>query len=152
CLAPRSAPNPPLALPDEIAVPHPSPTPSAPYQAAFLPTTVPCSQASYFLRLGPQNPGNHLRHAVPVLRLALQPFSSCCRQPVIFRLPLILRFAPLARNPTLMFQPVQRRIERPLLDLQPVLRDLLDSQQHTIAMQRPERYRFEDQHVQCPWQ
>src|SRR5215470_7491998 len=99
CLAPRSAPNPPLALPDEIAVPHPSPTPSAPYQAAFLPTTVPCSQASYFLRLGPQNPGNHLRHAVPVLRLALQPFSSCCRQPVIFRLPLILRFAPLARNP-----------------------------------------------------
>jgi hypothetical protein len=47
-----------------------------------------------------------------------------------------------------MLQPVQRRIERPLRDLQRVLRDLLDAQQDTLAVQRPERHSFQDQHVE----
>ena len=47
-----------------------------------------------------------------------------------------------------MLQPVKRRIKGSLLDLQRVLRNLLDAQKNAIAMQRPQRNRFQNQHVQ----
>jgi hypothetical protein len=47
-----------------------------------------------------------------------------------------------------MLQPVERWIERPLLDTQLVLRDLLDAQKNRVAVQRPEGDGLENQQVQ----
>jgi hypothetical protein len=47
-----------------------------------------------------------------------------------------------------MFQTIKRGIQRALLNLQPVFRNLLDAQQNAVAMQWAQRHRFENQHVQ----
>ena len=47
-----------------------------------------------------------------------------------------------------MLQAIQGRVERSLLDAQLVLRHLLDSEQHGIAMKRPERNGLENQEIE----
>src|ERR1700733_8744390 len=73
-------------------------------------------------------------------------------QTVELRLAFVVRFPPLAGDPTLMFQSIERWIQRALLDLQLFARDLLNAQQNPVAVQRAKRDRFEDQHVQCALQ
>ena len=46
-----------------------------------------------------------------------------------------------------MFEPVERGIERALLNFEAVFRDLLDAQENAVTVQRPERDGFEDEHV-----
>src|SRR5262245_32586254 len=87
---------------------------------------------SQLLGLRRQHPPNHLCHPIPLLLFALQSPFAFRREPVVLRLPFVFRFAPLARNPALVLQPVQRRIERPLLNLEPPARNLLNPEQHSI--------------------
>ena len=47
-----------------------------------------------------------------------------------------------------MLEAIQRGIERALLDLQAVLRDLLDAEQDAVAVQRPQRDGLEDEEVE----
>src|SRR5215469_1700297 len=142
------APDPRLAPADGTATPRPSRAPSA--SAPALPRTTPrrVSTASYFLRPRAQNPFDHFRHAVPFFGFALQPALSRRGQVVVLRFPLVVRLAPLAPDPALILQAVQCRIERALLDFQPVLRNLLDTQQNSVSVQWPERDGFQDQHVE----
>jgi hypothetical protein len=75
--------------------------------------------------------------------------SSCNRRRVELRLAVVVALAPLRDDELLVLQPVERRIERPLGHLQRVARDLTDAQQHAVPVQRFERHRLEDQHVEC---
>jgi hypothetical protein len=47
-----------------------------------------------------------------------------------------------------MLEPVERGIQRALLNLQRVARDLLDAQQDPVAVRRAERDRLEDEQVE----
>jgi hypothetical protein len=55
--------------------------------------------------------------------------------------PLVLRFTPLRGDESLMLEAIQRGIERALLNLQTVLRDLLNAEQDAVAVQRSQRDR-----------
>ena len=51
-----------------------------------------------------------------------------------------------------MFEAIERGIQRTLLGEQSAAGDLLDTQQHAIAMQGTERHSFQDQQVERAWQ
>src|SRR5262245_58904274 len=53
-------------------------------------------------------------------------------------------------DPALLFQPVQRRVERTLLYVEHFARDLLDPLGDRPAVQRLGRYRFQNQEIQSP--
>src|SRR5207245_1424720 len=117
-----------------------------------LATTKTGSTASYFLRRGAQDSRNDIRHVVPLFRFFSQSALPRCRETIVFRLALVFRLTPFARDPALVFQAIQRRIQRALLNLQAILRNLLDAQEDAVTMQRPEGNGLEDQHVQSALQ
>src|SRR6516164_8985390 len=93
---------------------------------------------SYFLRLCLQNAAYDVRHALPRFSLGLQLPFACRRQPIELGFALVFRFSPIAGDPASMLETIKRRIERALLDLEAISGNLLDSQQHAVAVQRPE--------------
>src|ERR1017187_4233848 len=97
-----------------------------------------CASMSGLLRLRGQHVTDGYRQALPFLPLGLQLLAPRGGQAVVLGLALVFAFAPLGGDPAAVLQPVQPRIERPLRDLQRVLRDLLDAQQDAVAVQRPE--------------
>src|SRR6185437_3874814 len=105
---------------------------------------------SHFFWSRPQNPFDEIGHPIPVVRFRLEPPSARRCEPIILRFALVLRFAPFARKPALMFEPIERRIKRALLNFQPVFRNLLDAQQNPVAVQRAQRHSLENEHVQRP--
>ncbi len=106
------------------------------------------SRASYFLRLAAEDTGDYVGHAVPLFGFREEFAFASRREPVILRLALVFRLAPFARDPTLVFEAIQRRVERALLNLQTIFGNLLDAQQNAIAVQRTERNGLENEHVQ----
>ena len=72
---------------------------------------------SYFFGSRTQNAGDERRHAVPLLTLRVELASARRGQPVELRLAFVVRFTPLAGDPALVLQPVERRVQRSLLDL-----------------------------------
>ena len=63
---------------------------------------------------------------------------------------VIYHFSPavLAGQQAAILEPEERRIQRALLDEQRAAGDLLDPQQHGVAVERPERDGLEDEQVQ----
>ena len=51
-----------------------------------------------------------------------------------------------------MLQPIERRIERALLDDDGAAGDLLEAQQHAISVDLAERNRLQDDDVEVAWQ
>src|SRR5438270_2497491 len=70
------------------------------------------------------------------------------RQLVELCLPVVFRRSPLRVDPAAILEAVERRIERALIDLQHVARDLLDPLRDAPAVHRLERERLENQHVE----
>jgi len=62
-------------------------------------------------------------------------------QPIELRFALIFGFAPLTRDQPLVLQPVQRWVQRSLLNLQLLAGDLLDAKQNPVAMHRADHDR-----------
>src|SRR6185369_11311526 len=58
------------------------------------------------------------------------------------------RFAPFGPEPPLRLQAVQRRVERPLLNQQHVVRDLLDPLGNRPTVFRLERHDFQNQEIE----
>src|SRR6266849_3951986 len=138
----------PRKLPHGNAAPHPCLFPSA--SAAALRSTMieSGSTGSYFLRLGSKDSSDHVCHAIQLFSFGLESAFPRRREPVIFGLAFVFRLAPFAGDPSLVLQPVQRRVQGTLLNLQPIFRNLLDAQQNAVAVQRAEGNSLEDQHVQ----
>ena len=132
-----------------IAAPRPSRFPSENDGELPATTTEAGSKASHFLWLGAQNSCDDVGHAVPVFGFRKQLALPCRGEPVIFGFAVVFRFAPLTGNPSLMFEAIERGIERALLDFSGALfQDLLDAQKNAVAVQRAERDGFEDEHVE----
>src|SRR5215469_4035547 len=77
-------------------------------------------------------------------------FSSCRRPPcqqIIFRGPPILGRFPLGRDPTLLLQIVQGRVQRSFAHLQYVARHLVQPLTDGDAFHRVKRQNFQQQHV-----
>jgi len=68
------------------------------------------------------------------------------------RAPAQLRDAPFGFDPALMFQPVKRRIERALVNLQDFFGNLLDAFRDCPAMQRTGLQRPENQEIESTLQ
>src|SRR6185312_818443 len=98
---------------------------------------------------GVQCRGNRGGQAVPARRLLAKAAASRGGQGVILGAAVVLALAPFGGDEVLMLQAVKRWIERALRNLERIARNLLDAQQHAVSMQRFQRNRFEDQHVEC---
>src|SRR5262245_6021648 len=77
------------------------------------------------LCFGSQHARDRASHSFPVLGFHRELPFAALGQAVELRLAVVLGRAPLGRNPALLFEPVERRIERTLVDAEHVLRDLL---------------------------
>src|SRR4051812_42792476 len=86
---------------------------------------------------------------VPVRALALQLAPARAGQVVELGVASRLARLPLGLEPAAGFEPVQRGIERPLLDLQDVLRHLLEPLRDGVAVKRTERNDLQDEQVEC---
>ena len=107
-----------------------------------VPTHVP------LLLCGPKDQSHRIGQPLPIQHLGLQLL------PALFRQPVELCFAPggcllpLGSQPSAILQAVKSGVERPLLELKEVARDLLDPLRDRVAMNRPQCDDLEDQHVQ----
>src|SRR5258708_5200260 len=100
------------------------------------------------LRFAVENAAHDLRHPVPVVGFSLESPLSRRAELVELGLALIVGLTPLAFYQSLMLQPIQRRIQRALLDLKLIAGNLLYTQQHSVPMQRPQGYRLQNEHVE----
>src|SRR5436309_16105666 len=81
---------------------------------------------SHLVRGGVQGRRDRGRQTVPVGGLLAQPPASGRSQRVELRLAVVLALPPFGGDELLMLQPVERRIERTLRDLQRLARNLAE--------------------------
>src|ERR1051326_2807213 len=88
------------------------------------------------------------RQPVPVRELGVEAPAARRGQRVELRLAPAVGRAPLGFDPPLLLERVERRVERSLLHLQLVFRDLLDALRDRPAMLRLERDDFQNEEVE----
>ena len=74
--------------------------------------------------------------------------ASRRRQPVVLRAPVVLRCSPEARDEALVFEAVERRVQRPVLHLEHLFGGVLDRVGDGVAVRRSEEERAQDEHVE----
>src|SRR5712671_4978016 len=104
--------------------------------------------SSFIVSCRLQNQGNSAMDPLPDCHLGLQLPAACPRQRIEFRPSVILRFAPLRRNPTFCLLAVEARIKRPLLHNQHLCRSLLDALGDGVTMHRPGGEGLENEQIQ----
>src|SRR5579884_873422 len=72
--------------------------------------------------------------ALPLLDLALQPASTFGRDAIVARPPIVLARTPFGANPAAAQHGLQRRIERSLVDVEHVARDLAQPEREPPAV------------------
>src|SRR5205823_4317495 len=77
-----------------------------------------------------------------------QLLSSGSRERVIPRPPVVLRCAPLGRDPSVQQQPLEGWVERALTDLEDILGEGFQILRDAVAVLRAPRERFEDEEVE----
>jgi hypothetical protein len=85
------------------------------------------------------------RQALPCGFFVSQPLLSGLGQAIKTRAPIVFGRAPICRDPALPLQALQRRVQRPLLDLEDVVRELTDPLRDRPAVERLERDGLEDE-------
>src|SRR5262249_44720223 len=105
---------------------------------------------SYVARAGAERGGHRGRHLVPAVGFLAQSTAPCRRELVETGAPVVVGHAPFAVEQPAMFEAIERRIERALLDGERVAGDLLDAEQDAVAVQRPERGRLQDEQIERP--
>src|SRR5687767_13849352 len=81
--------------------------------------------------------------AAPARGLGSDRPTTGSSQPIVLRATVVLRRAPFAVDPPFLLQPLERRIERPLVCVEHTSRELLDALADPPAMHRLERERLE---------
>ena len=87
-------------------------------------------------------------HLVPPAGFDVELLPAQRRQAIELRAAVVLGRAVLERDPPALDQAVQRRIQRPLLHQQHVVRSLLDRLGNGVAVRRADPQRSQNQHVQ----
>ena len=87
-------------------------------------------------------------HLLPVRQFFFELLAAGFREGVKLGAAIIFGGAPFRADPFLAFQAIERGIERALLDLQDVARDLLDALGDAPAVHRFERESFQDQQIE----
>src|SRR4029077_17578397 len=93
---------------------------------------------SGLLRPRTERRGHGVDQPLPAFGLRFQLAAARRGELVELRTPVVVRDAPLARQPPLVLQAKERRVERALLDQQRAVGDLLDPQQHAVSVQGAE--------------
>src|ERR1041385_7279045 len=83
------------------------------------------------------------RQTRPAFLFPLELFPAIASQSIKLGAAAELAVLPLGHNPALLLEPVQRRIERALLDRKHLVRQLLDPLRNAPAVQRLAHERFE---------
>src|SRR5262249_41610607 len=110
--------------------------------------TTAWTDASYILWNCREDDTDRLRQTLPVRDFVLEPVTARRCETVVLRFPVILRFSPLGGDETLMFETVQGGVQRSLLDLQRISRQLLNAQQDAVPVQGTEGNCLENQEVE----
>src|SRR3954463_4216055 len=83
---------------------------------------------------GPRDELNRLDELAPVITLRGEHLAAFCRQPIKAPAALARLLDPSPRDPAALFEPVEERIERGHLELQPPAGSLLDQLADLVAM------------------
>src|SRR5262252_7908952 len=86
----------------------------------------------------------------PLSGLGFQRLPSMGSEPVVLRAAVVLTHVPLGFDPALLFELVERGIQRALADAQLLAGQLPDALRDRPAVHRLERQDAEDQQVECP--
>src|SRR6202162_3048328 len=97
-----------------------------------------------------QNARDRLREPLPAFLLLGELLSAAAGQLVEAGAPVVLRGAPLRADPPLRFQAVERRVQRPLVDLEDILGELLDPLGDPPSVHRRCPQRLQDENVESP--
>src|SRR6185436_7862993 len=92
-----------------------------------------------------ENLSDGRRETFPVRSLFGQLFAAGFGQLVILGLAIVVRAVPFGDDPTLLFESIQSRVERTLVDVEHSIRHLLDALRNTPAVHRFQRQRLQDQ-------
>ena len=95
-----------------------------------------------------ENELNGFGKARPSGRFFFELLTAFGGEAVEFRVAAGVGCAPLGGKVASVFEPVQRGIKRPLLDLQHIARDLLDALGDGVAVNGPRRGDFEDEQIE----
>src|SRR5262249_101451 len=95
-----------------------------------------------------QNKCYCLRKPLPIHHLCSKAPSPCPRQRVDLYFPPAVCLLPLGLQPSAVFQPVHRRIQRPFRNLKEILRDLLQPLRNGVSVDRAQSHDCQDQHIQ----
>jgi hypothetical protein len=91
---------------------------------------------------------DRVRETIPRRLLDLELLLARPRERVELGLASRFRLPPLGFEPAFLLEPVQRRVQRSLIDLDGLARDLLEPLRYPVAMRRIERQDLKDQHVE----
>src|SRR4030095_3657406 len=94
--------------------------------------------------------GDRRDEAIPARRIFLETPPPARRDGIELRLAIVVALPPLGLDEPIALETVERGIERPLWDLERVLGDLRDAEKDAVAVERAERHRLQDQHVERP--
>src|SRR5262249_32120943 len=95
---------------------------------------------------------SHLRdcehESIPARFLRLELLPAGARELVKLRFASGFVHVPARRDPALLLDAVERRVERTLLDVEHLVRELSNTLNDSVAVQLSQRERFEDQHIE----
>src|SRR6476661_4071260 len=101
---------------------------------------------------GLQDPAHGLGVLAPDLGLAVELFLPGLGEPVELGAAVVLRDAPFGLDGPLVLEPVERRIERSLVDLEQIAGHLLDALGHAPPMLGPQAQSLQDQQIESALQ
>jgi len=106
-----------------------------------------CQDLDLF-RGGVEDARDESGHAIPLVGFGAELAATGGGEAVETGFAVVVGFAPLAGDEALVFEAVERGVERALLDGKLFAGDLLDAEQDAIAVERAKGDRFEDEHVE----
>jgi hypothetical protein len=104
----------------------------------------------YLFRCGVENARHERGHAIPVVGFGAELTAARGGEAVELGLAFVVGLSPLGGDKALMLQAEERGIERALLNGELIAGDLLDAQEDTVAVERAEGDRLQDEHVEGP--
>jgi hypothetical protein len=102
------------------------------------------------LHLGAENQPDGVAQPLPIHNLSFHLPAAFPGERIKLRLAARFGFFSFGCEPTSVFQTMQRGIQRSLMDLEEILRDLLQPLRDGVTVAGTQRDNFQDQQVESP--